>query len=335
MDLFNFENMELLLNVLILAVGVVALIYGANKLVDGGAVLAFRLNIPNIVIGLTVVAFGTSMPELVVNIISSVEGQSALVLGNVMGSNIFNILAIAGITAMIYPLRVKHLTTWVEIPLALLAAVLLLLMLNDGTSGAGQEYIVTRPEGVTLLCFFVTFLLYTLMLGKKGEAEKVDIKPYSVKKAVLFVVVGLVGLIIGGRLLVLGAVNIAETLGLSQRIIGLTIVSIGTSLPELATSLVAARKKNVDMAIGNVVGSNIFNVFLVLGASAVINPVATTADSMLDIIVNIIASFLLFIFIFTGKGRQIGRWEGVFFVMLYVTYLVLLILGTTFDALMC
>lgn len=313
----------MLLNIVLLIIGLVVLIYGANFLVDGGSALAHRLHVSTMVIGLTVVAFGTSTPELVVNVMSSVDGSSALALGNVLGSNIFNILAILGVTALIVPIGVKKTTTWVEIPLAVFAAVLLLILINGEPSG-----VITRAEGISLLVFFIVFLLYTFMLAKYGAAgngEEVEIKNYTAGKAILFILLGLAGLIGGGRLLVSNAVSIAQTLGISERIIGLTIVSIGTSLPELATSVIAARKKNADIAIGNVVGSNIFNTFLILGASATITPLAAPTGSMLDLIVNLVAAALLFLFIFTGKGRKISRWEGAIFIAVYVVYLIVLL----------
>lgn len=309
----------MLLNIIFLIAGLIILMYGANFLVDGGAALAHRLKVSAMVIGLTVVAFGTSTPELVVNIVSSAEGSSALALGNVMGSNIFNILAILGVTALITPLGVKKTTTWVEIPLAAFAAILVLILVNGEPTG-----LITRAEGICLLCFFVMFLLYTLALAKYGGAgngEEVEIKSYSLGKSILFIGLGLAGLIGGGRLLVTGAVQIAQHLGISERIIGLTIISIGTSLPELATSVIAARKKNADIAIGNVVGSNLFNTFLILGTSATISPLKTPEGSITDLLVNILAAVLLFLFIFTGKGRKISRWEGVIFLALYLGYL--------------
>lgn len=313
----------MLVDIVLLIIGLVVLIYGANFLVDGGSALAHRLKVSNMVIGLTVVAFGTSTPELVVNVVSSMDGSSALALGNVLGSNIFNILAILGVTALIVPLGVKKMTTWVEIPLAVLAAVLVLLFINGDPAGT-----ITRAEGICLLCFFVIFLVYTLMLAKfgaAGDGEEIEIKNYSVGKSVLFILLGLVGLIGGGRLLVNGAVSIAQSMGISERIIELTIVSIGTSLPELATSIIAARKKNADMAIGNVVGSNIFNTFLILGASATITPLQVPQGSLLDLIVNIVAAGLLFLFIFTGRGRKISRWEGGILLVIYIVYLFLVI----------
>lgn len=301
------------------------LIYGANKLVDGGSALAFRLNVPNIVIGLTVVAFGTSTPELVVNIISSVKGESALALGNILGSNIFNILAILGVTATIYPIAIKKATTWVEVPMALFAAALIFITFCDDHWPVPGSYVLSRTEGIIFLCFFLIFVTYTLVLARKGGGEEVTVKAYSVPLSVFFILLGLAGLVLGGQLLVKGAVNIAESLGISQRIIAITIVSVGTSLPELATSLIAARKKNVDMAIGNVVGSNLFNTFLILGTSAVIQPIPMSAENLTDILANLLATLLLFLFIFTGKGRQIEKWEGIIFLLLYLAYLFFLI----------
>lgn len=314
----------MLLHLLFLIAGLVILIYGANFLVDGGSALAHRLRVSNIVIGLTVVAFGTSAPELVVNLVAAVGGNPALALGNVLGSNIFNILAILGITALFVPLGVQRTTTWIEVPLTVFAAVLVLLMIQDEATGW-----ISRVEGICLLCFFAAFLTYTFMLARKGGAgngEEVQIKPYSMGKSVFFVLLGLGGLIAGGRLLVTGAVYVAQTWGISERVIGLTIVSIGTSLPELATSVIAARKKNADMAIGNVVGSNIFNTFLILGASATITPLQAPAGSLSDSFVNLAAAGLLFLFIFTGKGRKINRWEGALFLLSYIVYLIFLIL---------
>ena len=315
----------MLLNILLLSGGLIALIYGANFLVDGGSALAHRLKVTPMVIGLTIVAFGTSTPELVVNLVSSLEGSAALAIGNVVGSNIFNILAILGITALIVPLGVKKMTTWVEIPLAVLTAALILLFVYGEKDG-----LITRTEGICLLIFLIMFLIYTFVLAKTssgGEDENIQIKNYSIGKSCLLILLGLAGLIGGGRLLVTNAISIAQAFGISERIIGLTIVSIGTSLPELATSIIAARKNNADIAIGNVVGSNIFNTFLILGASATITPLQAPAGSMLDLVTNIVASILLFIFIFTGQGRKINRWEGGIFFAMYIAYLILLIRG--------
>lgn len=309
----------MLLNIIFLIAGLIMLIYGANLLVDGGSALAHRLKVSAMVIGLTIVAFGTSAPELVVNIVSSAKGNSALALGNVIGSNLFNTLAILGVTALMVPLEVNKMTTRIEVPLAIFAAVLVLIFVNGTPAG-----LITRTEGICLLCFFGIFLLYTFALaryGGAGNGEEVKIKSYTVGKSLLFIALGLTGLIAGGRLLVTGAVRIAQDSGISERIIGLTILSIGTSLPELATSVIAAYKKNADIAIGNVVGSNIFNIFLILGTSAAISPLKVPAGSTADLWVNIIASVLLFVFIFTGKGRKISRWEGGVLLVFYLGYL--------------
>lgn len=317
----------MLLNILLLLTGFVALIFGAGKLVDSASSLAVKLGIPNIVIGLTIVAFGTSAPELVVNVFAAVSGSTEMVLGNVLGSNIFNVLGILGISAVIFPLTVKTNTTWLEIPLSLLAAVGVLILAADVMLDGSTTNLISRSEGIVLLLFFTIFLVYNLTVAKAGDAEEQTETPqYSSTKAVLFIILGLAGLIIGGRLIVTSAVGIAETIGLSERVIGLTVVSIGTSLPELATSIIAVRKKNVDIAIGNVVGSNIFNIFLILGVSTTVAPLQVSGNAFFDILVNILAGLLLFIFIFTGKGRQLERWEGMIFILFYIAYVSYLII---------
>ena len=318
----------MILNILLLLAGFVALIFGATKLVDAASSLAVKFGIPNIVIGLTIVAFGTSAPELVVNVFAATTGSTEMVLGNVLGSNIFNILGILGISAIIFPLTVKTGTTWIEIPLSLLAAICVLVIGADMWLDGTSDNIISNSEGIILLLFFAVFLGYNLVVSKSGsEEEEMKTENYSTVKAVSFIVLGLAGLILGGRLIVDNAVVIAEVLGLSERVIALTVVSIGTSLPELATSVIAVRKKNVDIAIGNVVGSNIFNIFLILGISTTVSPVLVSANSFLDIFVNIAASLLLFLFIFTGKGRKLVRWEGIVLLGLYVAYVVYLIGG--------
>lgn len=315
-----------MLNILLLLTGFVALIFGATKLVDAASSLAARYGVPNIVIGLTIVAFGTSAPELVVNLFAAVKGSTEMVLGNVLGSNIFNILCILGISALIYPLTVKRNTTWLEIPLSLLAAVAVLVLANDTFLDRNSPDVLSRIDGIILLMFFSIFLVYniTLAVGGAGDDE-VTTSHYTLQKALLFLLLGLAGLILGGRLIVTSSINIAQAFGVSERVIGLTIVSIGTSLPELATSIVAVRKRNVDIAIGNVVGSNIFNIFFILGISTVVAQVKVNQTSVPDFVMNIAASLLLFIFIFTGKGRQVVRWEGGLLLALYIGYLVMLL----------
>lgn len=317
----------MLINILFLFGGFIALIFGANALVDAASSLAARWGVPSIVIGLTIVAFGTSAPELVVNVFAATSGSTDMVLGNVLGSNIFNVLGILGISALIYPLTVKSNTTWIEIPLSLLAAICVFVVASDVVLDGATTNLISRSEGIVLLLFFLIFLVYNLIVAKSGGAdEEMETKDYSVGKGILFIVLGLAGLVIGGRLIVTSAVSIAEVIGLSERVIGLTVVSIGTSLPELATSIIAVRKKNVDIAIGNVVGSNIFNIFLILGISGTIVPLTINPASFFDIVVNIVAGLLLFIFVFTGRGRKVERWEGAVFVVAYIAYVTYLIM---------
>lgn len=308
-------------NLLILAAGLAVLIKGADFLIDGSSSIAKRMKIPYIVIGLVVVAFGTSLPELVVNIMASAQGSTELAIGNVVGSNISNILLILGISAIIFPLTLQTGTTWKEIPLSLLAILLIFIMANDVLFDGAARDALTRIDGIVLLCFFIIFIYYTYGVGKiKGQAED-GIKTYSTWIAMAMIFAGLVGLTLGGKLAVDSAVKIAQMAGLSEAMIGLTIVAIGTSLPELAASAVAAYKKNPDIAVGNIIGSNIFNVFWVLGLSSVIRPLPFSTNLNTAVIFTIAATVLLFLFMFVGKRRILERWQGIGFVILYVGYL--------------
>lgn len=311
-----------MLSILILLLGVVFLVVGANCLVDGASAIAKKFNIPNIVIGLTIVAFGTSAPELVVNVISSMNGHSAVTLGNVIGSNIINILVILGITTIIYPLGVAKNTIRYEIPISIVAAGFVLYLSND-TFLKGIPNVLSVADGWILLLLFALFLVYNtyLVISNKEESQLV-VKNYSTPIAVLVTVIGFALLVFGGKFIVNSAVNIARNFGVSERIVSLTIVSLGTSLPELATSVVAAFKKNADIAIGNVVGSNIFNALFILGISAVINPVTIPADSNVDLILNLIASVLLLLFVL--RKSILKRYHGIIFVGIYIGYLIYL-----------
>jgi len=316
----------MLLNIFLLLVGFFLLVYGANWLVDGASSLARKYNIPNIVIGLTIVAFGTSSPELVVNALASINHQSDIALGNIVGSNIFNILATLGVAAMVYPLTVKSNTTWIEIPLGLLSAIAVFVMANDIWLDGSAVSVISRTDGIILILFFIIFMVYNFTLVKSAESvSDLTIKDFSLPKSILLIVAGLLGLILGGNFIVDSATELAQSMGISERIIGLTIVSIGTSAPELATSVAAALKKNVDIAIGNIVGSNIFNVFLVLGVSATIYPVSVHESSNYDLVVNLMASLLLFIFVLIGRKWKIESWQGLIFVVLYILYILSLI----------
>jgi cation:H+ antiporter len=317
-----------MLEAIFLLIGFAALIYGANILVDSASSLAKQFNVPNIIIGLTIVAFGTSAPELVVNVYAAIMNQSEIVLGNVIGSNIFNILIILGISALIISLNVKNNSIKFEIPLAIMAAVLVSLLSIDKFLSENTSSVISRLDGVILLMFFIIFMIYNVVMMKKGEfSEEINVKALSKTKAITFIVLGIVLLSVGGRLIVDASVSIAEKIGVSQRIIALTIISIGTSLPELATSIIAARKKNTDIAIGNIVGSNIFNTFFILSISAIINPIPVSDKSIFDLLVNILASVLLLTFVFTGKGKRIDKLEGIIFIAIYVAYIVYLIIN--------
>ncbi|ADO82788.1 calcium/sodium antiporter [Ilyobacter polytropus] len=313
-------------NLIFLLIGFIPLIYGANFLVDGSSSLAKKFNIPNIVIGLTVVAFGTSAPELIVNVFSSLQKTSDITMGNIIGSNIFNIAVILGVTSVLKNLNVKTSTTWKEIPMALMAVVLVVIMINDVTIDKNKISELSRIDGMVLISFFIIFLSYTLSIVKSGKSEeKIEIKEYTVLKSSMLTILGFAMLVIGGKVIVIFAVKLAKSMDISERIIGLTIVSMGTSLPELATSISAALKNNVDIAIGNVVGSNIFNILFVLGISSIIYPIPLLDGVNLDIALNISLNLLLFLFVFSGKGRKVERWEGIFFIMIYILYLAYLI----------
>lgn len=306
------------------------LVKGADWLVDGGSALAARFNIPTLVIGLTIVAFGTSMPELVVNMFAATGGSTDIALGNIIGSNLFNVLGILGVTALVRPITAKHTTTWFEIPLVLVAAVAVSILAADvlfNGASIGQE-VLSRGDGLILLVFFAVFLGYSLNLALTGDFDEgLSIRDWSRLKSVFFILAGLVLLVVGGKIIVDSAVQMAEFFGLSERVIGLTVVSIGTSLPELATSVVAARKGNSDIALGNIVGSNIFNILLILGLTSVITPVPVPAASHFDILANIGITVLLMAFILYPRGRTLGRPQGGIFVGLYLAYTAWLIVA--------
>lgn len=312
----------------LLIVGFWPLVQGATWLVDGGSALAARFNIPTLVIGLTVVAFGTSMPELVVNVFSATSGSTDLAMGNIVGSNLFNVLAILGLSALVKPIHVKSSTTWIEIPLTLVAALAVAILANDlflGGASIGQA-VIGRGDGLILLLFFAVFLGYTVSLALSGDFEDdLEIRDWSKLKALFFVLAGLVLLVVGGKIIVDCAVELARSFGVTERVIGLTIVAAGTSLPELATSIVAARKGNSDIALGNIVGSNIFNIFFILGLTAVITPIPLNPGANFDILANIGVTLLLMAFVFFPSSRKITRTEGGTFVGLYVVYVAWLI----------
>jgi cation:H+ antiporter len=315
----------MLINILFLVAGISVIIYAANLLVDGSASIAKKLKVSDIVIGLTIVAFGTSAPELTVGIFSAAKGNTDLALGNVIGSNIANIFLILGASAFIFPLAIKKNTQWKEIPYLFFSSLLVVLFANDVILGNSFENTLSRTEGIVFLIFFIIFLFYTFRIAKEQPSEDIPSKIYSTPKSIIFIFLGLCGLVGGGKILVDGAVGIATIAGVSERIIGVTIVAVGTSLPELATSLVAAFKKKSDIAIGNVVGSNIFNVFLILGTAIIVRPAPISLGSNIDMLIALFAGLILFISTFTLKHRTIGRTEGGIFLILYASYIYYLV----------
>ena len=318
-----------MLTYILFMLGFVLLIKGADWLVNGASAIARKFNVSDLAIGLTVVAFGTSTPELFVNIVASVKGKTDIAIGNVLGSNICNVFLILGVSAVIFPLTVSKGTVWKEIPFSLLAAIVLGLMVNDRIIDGAGFSLLTRIDGLVLLAFFVIFLYYSFGIAKaiEGMDEHVPVKTPGFTKSLLLVVAGLIGLTIGGKWIVDGAVAFAIKFGMSESLVGLTIVAVGTSLPELATSAMAAYKKNVEIAVGNVVGSNIFNIFFVLGISATVKPLPFQTKSNWDIGVVIVSGLLLFLFMFTGKKRSLDRWEGIMSLLLYGGYIAYLVIN--------
>ena len=315
----------MLLSALLLTMGFAILVIGANLLVNGASSLAKRLSVPEIVIGLTVVAFGTSTPELVVNIFASMRGFSDVVLGNVIGSNIFNILIILGISGLIFPLSVQRNTVWKEIPFSLFAVIIFFVLVNDRRILGSGQGALSLADGVILLSVFIIFLIYIFFVSNVRSTDPFVVNVYPLGGTILFVACGFAALFLGGRVAIDNAVLIARQFGVSNKLIALTIVAWGTSLPELATSTVAAYRRRCDIAIGNIVGSNIFNIYFILGVGAVIR--RTTYDQALnvDLLVLIAATMLLFFTMFTGKKRRLDRWEALLFVIGYVGYMVFLL----------
>ena len=294
-----------MLDILFLVGGLALILVGANALTDGAAAVAKRFNISDLVIGLTIVAFGTSAPELVISSMAALGGSAEMAIGNVVGSNIFNVLMIIGVTSCVMPIKVEQGIMSKEIPLVILASLVITALANDILFDGGASNIISRIDGLILLGFFLIFLRYTFAIARNGgdEAEGEKIKEMPIWKSVLFIAAGLAGLIYGGELFVDGASGIATALGVSESIIGLTIVACGTSLPELATSVTAALKKNPGIAIGNVIGSNLFNIFFVLGCSATISPLPMGGINNVDMLV-LISSTLLF-WLVVGSSRNV------------------------------
>ena len=306
--------------------GLVLILLGANYLTDGASSLAKRFKISDLVIGLTVVAFGTSAPELAVSLSSAIKGSADIAIGNVVGSNMFNTLMIVGCTAFFAPIVVTRNTLLKEIPLCILASVALLAISNDMLLDKQPLDVLSRTDGFLLLLFFIIFMVYTFSIARQhGDEEAEEVKQIPLWLSLIYIIGGLAALVFGGNIFVDGATGIARSLGVSESVIGLTLVAGGTSLPELATSVVAALKKNPEMAIGNVVGSNLFNIFLVLGASATITPLNLIGITNFDLLSLVIASVILWFFGVFYKKRTITRVEGTILVVCYIAYTATLI----------
>ncbi|MGN0342171.1 MAG: calcium/sodium antiporter [Roseburia sp.] len=310
-----------------LVVGFVLLIKGADFFVEGSSDVAKKLKVPSLIIGMTIVAMGTSLPECAVSITASISGNNALAVSNVVGSNIFNLIVVCGACALFTPLKVDRDTLKKQFPLAILVGILLLV-----TGWLGME--VGHLDGVLYLVLFILFLWWMVRSAIKaraaGQKVAVEGEPDETKKThpiwlcLIFIVGGAAAIAVGGDLVVDSAAIIAETFGLSQNLIGLTIVAVGTSLPELVTSLVAAKKKEVDMALGNVIGSNIFNVLMVLGIAAAISPIAFNMENVIDIV--LLTAMSLIVWAFCWSKQKIVRWEGALMLLMYVGYMAYIII---------
>lgn len=311
--------MESLLPLILLAVGFVALILGANWLVNGATSVGIRAKLSPLIIGLTIVAFGTSLPEMIVNVFSCIKGSPGLAIGNIIGSNTMNILLILGVSAIIWPIDVSSISIRRDIPVGFVATLAITLMANYLFTG--QARTINWIEGVVLLLMGFAYLLLTILKNDpKEETENIqEAMPWG--KTILALVAGVVGLYVGGELVSRNAQILAKNWGMSESTIGLTVVATATSLPELITSIVAATKKNSGIAIGNVLGSNIMNIFMVLGVSAIITPLPFDPIMNKQLMILFAANILMLMFVFTGKGRKISRWEGALLTLGYVGFM--------------
>ena len=317
-----------MIDILILLLGLGLILVGANALTDGASAVAKRFGISDLVIGLTIVAMGTSAPELVVSVTAALNGSAELALGNVVGSNIFNILAIVGCTAMVMPISVGKGLMSKELPLVILSSLVMWAVASDTLLDGEAANVVSRIDGILLLAFFAIFMRYTFSIAKADSPDTEEIKPMPMWKAALWIIGGLAGLIFGGRYFVDGASGIARSLGVSESVIGLTLVAAGTSLPELATSVVAALKKNPGIAIGNVIGSCLFNVFFIIGTAATISPLPLGGITQTDMLTLVGASVLLWFFGLVIGDRKITRVEGTFMVLCFIAYNAWLIINS-------
>lgn len=314
----------MIVEILFIIIGLLLLMKGADILVDGSSNIAKKLHIPEVIIGLTIVSIGTSMPELFVSVTSAIEGHEDISIGNVIGSNLCNLLLILGVSTVIRSIKFKRETRLIEIPMTLVVTILMFAMCNIGHD-------LTRQEGIILIIWFILFIMYTIYMARKGENFDKENTVVEIKakenntssiKSILGIIVGIIALKFGGDFVVDNAVIIARTLNISEKVISLTIIAIGTSLPELVTSVTAAIKGNSDIAIGNILGSNIFNILLILGVSAAISPINYSLSYNNQILVLIISTILLALFPFIGKKNEMTRTNGIAFLIIYAIYMV-------------
>ena len=311
------------MDILLLIVGLGLILAGANFLTDGSAAVAQRLRVPEFIIGLTIVAVGTSTPELVVSVLSAIAGKSDVAIGNIVGSNIFNVFVILGICALIRPLPLTRSTIRRDIPIGMVVSLLLFVLASDALLHLGPTDRLGRGDGILMLILYVALMWYTIRAaGRTEEAPAEGTKaPMAAWLAAVMIVGGLAGLIFGGELFLDSATALARQLGVSESVIAITLVAGGTSLPELASSVVSLVKGKADMALGNVIGSNIANILLILGLSATINPLTMGGITTTDLAVVILTSLLLFLTAFTFRRRAVDRWEGVIFLVIYTLYI--------------
>lgn len=312
------------MDILLLIVGLGLILAGANFLTDGSAAVAQRFRVPEFIIGLTIVAVGTSTPELVVSVLSAAAGNSDVAIGNVVGSNLFNVFVILGICALIRPLVLTRSNIRRDIPFGMAASLILLAVTSDRLICAGAADRIGRIDGIVMLALYIALIWYTIRATKRPEAAPADAnakKPMALWLAIVMIAGGLAGLIFGGEMFLNKATELARRLGISESIIAITLVAGGTSLPELASSVVSLLKGKSEMALGNVIGSNIANILLILGVSATIHPLTMGGITMIDILMVVLSALLLFLTAFTFRRKQIDRWEGAIFLAIYVAYI--------------
>jgi cation:H+ antiporter len=324
--------LEILLALLLFVFGLGVLVKGSDYLVEGASSFALALRITPMVIGLTVVAFGTSAPELLVSVTSALRGSADLALGNVIGSNIANILLILGVAALIRPVHIKSDTIWKEVPMSFLGAILMVilglqtyidwsLLSRVDVFEANNLGQISRSNGLILLCFFIIFMYYSFGAAKKEKTKGPQIYQHSRRTSIIYMTLGVIGLALGSQLVVENAITIASTLGVSDALIGLTLIAVGTSVPELATAITAARRGQNDLVVGNIVGSNIFNIFFVLAVTSVILPIPLKGTQVLDIMILLVATIFLYVTFFIRKRHQLGKAEGTMLLLFYAGYI--------------